>query len=322
MTYKPPFSITPKILSLSQSVFHELGTLSGAKLDSAPVRLRRENKIKTIQSSLAIEGNTLSLDQVSDLFDGKKVIGPKKDILEVKNALELYNNLHNLNPLSQKDILTAHELLVKDIEKEAGMWRSGNVGVFKGKELAHMAPPSKKVPGLMSDLFDYISKDTEVSWLLKGCVFHYEFEFIHPFSDGNGRIGRLWQQLLLMKESPVFEYISVEALIKENQRDYYDVLGICDAEGNSTKFIEFSLSLILLALKELNKASTYTLKDAASRLTYASTKLQNQYFSRKVYLEIHKDISSATASRDLLYGLNNALLTKKGENNQIVYRFL
>lgn len=322
MTYKPPFSITPKILSLFQSVFHELGTLSGAKLDSAPVRLRRENKIKTIQSSLAIEGNTLSLDQVSDLFDGKKVIGPKKDILEVKNALELYNNLHNLNPLSQKDILTAHELLVKDIEKEAGMWRSGNVGVFKGKELAHMAPPSKKVPGLMSDLFDYISKDTEVSWLLKGCVFHYEFEFIHPFSDGNGRIGRLWQQLLLMKESPVFEYISVEALIKENQRDYYDVLGICDAEGNSTKFIEFSLSLILLALKELNKASTYTLKDAASRLTYASTKLQNQYFSRKVYLEIHKDISSATASRDLLYGLNNALLTKKGENNQIVYRFL
>lgn len=322
MTYKPPFSITPKILSLSQRIFHELGTLSGAKLDATPVKLRRENKIKTIQSSLAIEGNTLNIDQVSDIFDNKRVIGPKKDILEVKNAVILYNEIHRLDPLSQKDILKAHALLLKGIEKEGGKWRSGNVGVFKGKELAHMAPPHRKVPELMRALFDYVSRENDITWLLKGCIFHYEFEFIHPFSDGNGRIGRLWQQLILMKESSIFEFISVESLIRENQEDYYNVLGVCDKEGACTKFIEFSLSLILLAIIDLKKASYYTLKDPVSRLSYASTKLQNSSFSRKAYIEIHKNISTATASRDLLYGLKNGLLKKKGEKNQVLYMFI
>lgn len=322
MSYQPPFTISLTILTLSQNIFRELGKLSGAKLDVTPIRLRRENRIKTIQASLAIEGNTLNLEQVSAIWEGRKVLGPKKDILEVSNAIELYNQISLLDPLSQKDLLKAHSILLGNIEKEIGRWRTGSVGIFKGKEITHIAPPSDRVPLLMDDLFYYISTQNDISWLLKACIFHYEFEFIHPFIDGNGRLGRLWQQLLLMKEDPVFEYISVEALIKEHQKDYYRILGECDKEGNSTRFIEFSLSLILQELKSLSQSTTYSMKDAPARLQYASLEIEGAYFSRKEYQLIHKEISSSTASRDLLFGLANKILIKKGNKNQTLYRFI
>lgn len=249
MKNKPPFQITPPILDLSDQITHELTILAGAKLRSTPIALRRENKIKTIQSSLAIEGNTLTIEQVSDIFEGKIVVGPVKDIQEVRNAIAVYDMLTDLDPLSINDFKQAHSLLMRDLIKQNGIWRSAGVAVFKGQEVAHMAPPASIVPLLMEQLFSFIAEDQTTSWVIKACVFHYELEFIHPFVDGNGRMGRLWQQLLLMKEDSVFEFVSVETIIKNNQYSYYEALAACDKAADSTLFIEFCLTHILSALQ-------------------------------------------------------------------------
>jgi Fic family protein len=256
MTYTPPYTITPLILTLSQNIARELGALSGVQWDRVPVKLRRANTIKTIHASLAIEGNTLGIDQITHLFEGKRVIGPKEDIIEVNNAIEVYSLLSEWDPLSRQECLRAHELLMKNLISDNGSWREKGVGVFKGSEIAHMAPPAKRVPLLMSDLFNFIGESSQIPWLLKACIFHYEFEFIHPFSDGNGRMGRLWQQLLLMKEDPVFQYISVETLIREHQMAYYEILEQCDRAGNSTAFIEFCLDKIWTTLVEYRKMTS------------------------------------------------------------------
>lgn len=323
MTYIPPFSITPRILSLSQAISHALGVLEGEKLDVEPVKLRRENNIKTIQSSLAIEGNTLSLAQVTHIFEGIRVIGPQKDIIEVKNALLVYEKFDQLNPLSMRDFLYAHKILMNDLIKDNGQWRQSGVGIFKGEKVAHVAPPAKRVPDLMKDLFDFLKKNKETPLLLKACIFHYELEFIHPFMDGNGRMGRLWQQLLLAKENPIFKFVTVEELIRHNQKNYYAVLSECDKAGDSTLFIEFSLNLILMALENYRKSISITsVKDPTSRLTYARKTLQGHWFSRKEYMDVFKDLSTSTASRDLKMGLDQKLLEKKGDQNQSLYYYV
>lgn len=317
----PPFKITPLILQKSQDISRDLGVLSGAKIDHAPLKLRRINSIKTIQSSLAIEGNTLGIDQVTHIFEGKRVLGPAKDIIEVNNAIKLYQNLPRINPLSIDDLLKAHRVLMNNLIKDNGKWRAGGVGIFKGNEVAHVAPPAKRVPLLMGSLFEFLTKSRDVSWFLKACIFHYELEFIHPFSDGNGRMGRLWQQLILMKEDPIFEFIPIEVLIKENQEDYYRVLAACDQSGDSTLFIEFSLDQILASLKEYTQSTQTSVRDTKSRLDFARAKMTQEWFSRKDYLELHKNISTATASRDLLQGVDEGILQKQGKNNQVRYSF-
>lgn len=322
MIYKPPFSITLRILALSQSISHALGMLEGEKLDATPLKLRRENNIKTIQASLAIEGNTLTLDQVTSIFEGKRVIGPKKDILEVQNALLIYEKFDQLNPTSIQDFLRAHEVLMRNLINENGKWRSRGVGIFKGTEVAHVAPSAKQIPDLMRNLFEFLKEEPEIPWLLKACIFHYELEFIHPFLDGNGRMGRLWQQLILTKESQIFKFIAVEELIKENQDEYYNVLSQCDREGNSTFFIEFSLNLVLQALENYRERTTRTIKDPKNRLHYAKRTLNDRWFSRKDYMNIYKEISSATASRDLYFGVSQDLLRKKGMGNQLKYQYV
>ena len=323
MKYAPPFNFTPRIFSLSQSISHALGVLEGEKLDVEPVKLRRANKIKTIQSSLAIEGNTLSLQQVTDIFEGNRVIGPKKDILEVKNALEIYRRFDQLDPLSMKDFLEAHKILMQGLITDNGQWRESGVGIFKGSEVAHVAPPAKRVPELMKNLFEFPKKNKELPFLLKACIFHYELEFIHPFMDGNGRMGRLWQQLLLSKENPIFKYTAVEELIKDNQSGYYNVLAQCDQEGNSTKFVEFSLELVLQALESYRKSmGTSSVKDHLTRLEYAKKTLQGHWFSRKEYMDVLKNISSATASRDLKAGYALEILERKGKQSQALYWYI
>lgn len=321
MIYAPPFSITPRIFNLSQNISHALGILEGEKLDAEPITLRRTNNIKTIHSSLVVEGNTLSLEQVTSIFEGKRVIGPKKDIVEVQNALAIYEKFDHLKPTSLRDFLYAHKILMKDLIKENGKWRESNVGIFEGSKVAHVAPPAKRVPGLMKNLFAFLKKDQETSWLLKACIFHYELEFIHPFIDGNGRMGRFWQQLLLARENFIFKFITVEELIKDNQQEYYKVLSQCDQEGNSTKFIEFSLHLVLLALENYRKSTSVSIKDPQSRLQYAKKSFQSSWFSRKDYMNIFKNISSATASRDLKWGVENKLLKYKGEKNKTLYLY-
>jgi Fic family protein len=322
MSYKPFFSITPRILALSQSISHALGILEGEKLDAEPIKLRRSNNIKTIQSSLAIEGNSLNLEQVTHIFEGRRVIGPKKDIIEVQNAIALYDKFDQLNPTSMRDFFDAHAILMKALIKEKGKWREGGVGIFKGQKVAHLAPPAQRVPGLMKNLFEFIKKDKDTPWLLKACIFHYELEFIHPFMDGNGRMGRLWQQLLLAKDNTIFKFITVEELIKENQKGYYRVLSHCDKEGNSTKFIEFSLELILKALQNYRKSTSVGLKDAQSRLRYAKKTLQGKWFSRKEYMDIFKNLSTSTASRDLKLGADGKILDHRGSKNQVTYLYL
>jgi len=322
MSYVPPFNITSLILNLVKDISHALGRLSGEKLDITPIKLRRMHNIQTIQASLAIEGNTLGIEKITHIFDGKRVIGPEKDILEVNNAIKVYGRLSQVNPLAPEDLLNAHKILMQDLTPQNGEWRMGGVGVLKGNEVVHMAPPAGRVPELMGNLFNFLNENSGITWLLKACIFHYELEFIHPFTDGNGRMGRLWQQLLLMKEDPIFEFIPVEVLIKESQQAYYEVLSQCDHLGHSTPFIEFSLHTILAALKNYYATVQPTINDSYTRLLYAKEKLLQGSFSRKAYLSLHKDISPATASRDLLQGLKEKMLGKKGEKNQTFYYFL
>jgi Fic family protein len=322
MTYQPPFDITIRILNLSESIAKELGRLIGSRANTVAVVLRKENKIKTIQASLAIEGNTLNVDQISALLEGKRIIGPKDDILEVENAISVYEKISHFDPLKMDHFLKVHKLLMQGLIKDNGKLRRGNVGICKGEEIMHMAPPASYVLGLMKDLFDFLSRDTETSCLMKACIFHYEMEFIHPFSDGNGRMGRFWQQLLLIKHDPIFQYVSVETVIKEHQEEYYSSLSQCDKVGKSTIFIEFCLNRILEALISFAKQASFLSRDPKSRLAYAHTILKKEWFSRKKYLELHQEVSTSTASRDLLFGLRDGVLKKRGKNNQAEYCFV
>ena len=322
MNVKPPFTITSQILGLSQDINRKLGLLEGLRIQPAPIKLRKDNQIKTIQSTLSIEGNSLELDQVQSILDGKIILAPEKDIIEVKNAIDLYESIKTLDPLSIKSFKQSHKIMMLNLVPQSGKFRDKGVGIFKGTKVSHVAPPANMVPKLMKNLFDFIKNDDDLSWLIKACIFHYELEFIHPFSDGNGRMGRLWQQILLMKEDPIFEYISVESLIKQSQEIYYQVLAECDSEAESTKFIEYSLTQILKALNEYVQTVSGKPMDATGRLKLAKTKLGKNWFSRKDYISLHKNISSATASRDLLHGLEAHLLEKSGEKNKTKYRFI
>lgn len=322
MNNRPPFQITNKVLELSQDISYELGILAGSKIYSQPIKLRKNNQIKTIHSSLAIEGNNLSIKQITDLIDGKRVLAPEKDILEVKNAIKLYNDLTIFNPFKVESLLKAHEILMQGLVEDNGEWRKGNAAIFKGTEIIHFAPPASRISLLMQDLFEFIAQDKKISGIVKACIFHYEFEFIHPFSDGNGRIGRLWQQLLLMQTNKIFEYISVESLIRNNQSEYYSVLSKCDKLGESRLFIEFMLNQIVAALRLYSNNITYEASTPLSRIEFAKVNLMDKWFCRKDYINIHKNISTATASRDLLYGLEHKLLISKGDKNQTYYRFV
>ncbi|CAK6515457.1 Fic family protein [Rickettsia helvetica] len=322
MNNRPPFQITNKILELSQDISYELGILAGSKLYSQPIKLRKNNQIKTIHSSLAIEGNSLSVEQITDIINGKRVLAPEKDILEVNNAIKLYNDLTIFDPFSVESLLKAHEILMQGLVEDNGKWRKGNAAIFKGTEIIHFAPPASRVSLLMQDLFEFIAQDKNVSGIVKACIFHYEFEFIHPFSDGNGRIGRLWQQLLLMQVNKIFEYLSVESLIKNNQSEYYSVLHKCDKLGESTLFIGFMLDKIVTALRLYSNNITYEASTPLSRMEFAKVNLIDKWFSRKDYINVHKNISTATASRDLLYGLEHKLLISKGDKNQSCYKFV
>lgn len=316
MNNKPPFQITPLILKLNSEIFQKIGQLEGQDLLSRSVQLRKQNQIKTIQASLAIEGNSLSLEQVTDIINGKRVLAPHSEILEVKNAINVYDKLNEFNPLNINDLLYAHDLLMHGLVSSSGKLRSTNVGIFKLGQLAHMAPSHKFVHQLINNLFDFL-KDNNFSWLIKSCVFHYEFEYIHPFEDGNGRMGRLWQQLILIKENKLFEFVSIEEIIKNNQQEYYAVLKDCDESGDSTKFIEFSLSTILKAIDVI--ANSLNNQTCSSRLEYSKNYFTG-YFSRADYASLN-NISTATASRDLKQGVLDSILDSFGEKNQTRYKF-
>ncbi len=318
---RPPFNVTLKILDHCSEISRIVGQCEGLKLALPSPQLRRHNRIRSIQSSLAIEGNVLSESQVTDILENKRVLGPAKDILEVKNAITAYEALHSYDIYNEKSMLKAHKLLMQGLVKDAGMMRSSGVGVFDKQRVVHMAPAAKLVPKLISDLFAFLKSASDINLLIRSCVFHYEVEFIHPFSDGNGRIGRLWQTAIMCKVHPVFEFVPIESLIKKHQKKYYQVLALADKDGDSTVFVEFILGIIKTAIEEFSKDLKQVVETPETRLESARQKFGRTGFSRSDYMKFHKNISTATASRDLLCGVKNKVLAKTGQKALTRYVF-
>jgi len=314
---KPPYEITSLILKLITSISEKIGEVNANLLNKPSPKLRKQNRIRTIHSSLKIEGNTLTEEQITALLENKRVIGPKKDVIEVLNAIKIYENLEIYNPSDEKSFLKAHQNLMESLIEDTGKYRNQSVGIVKGSKVEHVAPPFENVPYLMKELFEYLQKSDEIE-LIKSCVFHYEMEFIHPFLDGNGRMGRLWQTLILMEKYPVFEFLPFEILISNDQEKYYKALAVSDKTGKSTKFIEYMLSIIDVSISELLDFNNRTLSEK-DRLEYFIS-LNKTEFTRKDYMNIFKDISSATASRDLKKGVELNLFEKIGEKNKTIYR--
>ena len=246
-SYQPPYTLNSDILRLVAEISEHVGYLS-AKADlTTSLQLRRINRIRTIHGSLAIEGNTLSEEQITAILDGKRVVAPPRDIQEVRNALAAYDRFDSWRPEIENDLLEAHRILMAGLIDEAGAYRRGGVGVMAGSEVIHMAPPADRVPSLMHDLFRWLAASQEHP-LIASSVFHYEFEFIHPFADGNGRMGRLWQTLILTRWHPLFADIPVESLVHEYQEDYYRALQSSTDKADSAPFVEFMLRIILDAV--------------------------------------------------------------------------
>ena len=243
--YEPPFTITNAILKSVASISEKLGRIETWRTLERQPHLRRNNRIHSVHSSLRIEANSLSLDNVRDVLNNRAVIGPAKDIQEVKNAFAAYDQLDQIDPYSLKDLLRLHGVMTYLTVEESGVFRSGAEGVWRGDKCIHIAPPPEMVPSLMEQLFDWLADNREeVHPLVLSCVFHYEFVFIHPFRDGNGRMARLWQTALLSKWNPLFQYIPIESQIERFQDAYYDAIALSTGEGQSTPFVEFLLTRI------------------------------------------------------------------------------
>lgn len=310
--YIPPFTITSEIMRLVSEISEQVGIVTTLLGDNVPSpMLRKANRIKTIHSSLAIEHNTLSLKQVTDIIDGKHVLGAPNEIQEVKNALQAYQLMSQLDAFKEKDLLRAHELMMLALVDNAGCYRHAGVGVFDGDKCIHMAPPADRVPALMADLFEWIKK-TDVHPLVSSCVFHYEFEFIHPFIDGNGRMGRYWQTMLLSKWKGIFAWIPVETIVKEHQQEYYDVIAKCDTVGNSTAFIEFMLRCLLDAMKRIEEEPEEVPNKLPNKVP---NKLRLQYPDLSdavwdVYQELMEDGHASAATVGSHLGISDRMVRK------------
>ncbi len=313
---KPPYEITPEILHLLTELSRLLGQVEGLHLDKPSPQLRKRNAVKTIHGTLKIEGNTLNEEQITALLDGRPVIGPKKDILEVLNTVRAYEKLAEFNPYSLASLQKAHKVLMEGLMENPGRFRTRSAGIAHGDEITHIAPPAGRVPGLMKDLMLYMKNDPD-PLLIKSCVFHYELEFIHPFADGNGRLGRLWQTRLLMEVNPVFKFLPLESIIAASQDAYYRALALSDKAGQSTPFITYQLAILKEALRELLKqpARRLTRDERLAYLRQSGLKS----FTRKDYMQLFKNISPATASRDLQQAIREGWLKKTGDKNKTVY---
>lgn len=246
--YQPPFSITPTVLNLVVEIGELLGHWSAKRGQTSPL-LRKENRIRTIQASLAIEHNSLSMEQVTALLEGKRVLAPAKEIQEVRNAIRAYELMPGWHKANISDLLAAHKTLMIGLVDSPGVLRSGNVGIYRGTQVVRMAPPATQVPRLIADLLSWLEQ-TDLHPLIASSVFHYEFEFIHPFADGNGRMGRLWQTLILSQWRQELAWLPVETLIHHQQERYYEILGLCDKTSDCTLFVTWMLQNVVAALKE------------------------------------------------------------------------
>lgn len=300
---KPPFEITNQIIDYVAEIAELVGKLTSTNQLSANPTLRRSNRIRTIHGSLAIEQNTLSLEQVTAVLNGKHVLAPPKDIAEVKNAYEIYERLDELNPYSVEDLLTAHRIMTRGLVDESGMFRTRPVGIVDNEgHILHFGTLPQYVPDLVMELLDWV-KNSDIHILIRSCVFHYELELIHPFADGNGRIGRLWHTLLLSKWNPVFAWLPVESIIHDRQQEYYKAINASNEAGESTVFIEFMLSAIKASLIEAIRTSDEMSDEKMDKATLRWNKIE-AYLKSHDYImnaDVRKlcGVSAATANRIL-----------------------
>ncbi len=314
------FQLTDALVNTLASIAEMIGKLEGVNLSRPNPTLRRRNRARAVQSSLAIEGNSLNEEQVVALMDGYRVMGPERDIREAQNAFTAYRQLAGFDPFSMISFLQAHGLLMKGLVPQPGVFRKQPIGMVRKNDVFHEAPSWREVQGMMEALFDYLAASDE-HLLLKSSRFHYQLEYIHPFVDGNGRMGRLWQTRLLMAYHPVFEFLPVESLIREHQEGYYRELARSDDRADCSGFIGFMLSRIREALERLLSDTRSVTLTALDRLQHARTRFGSQGFSRKAYQMVLKTISPATASRDLQQGVSKGLLIRSGDKRTAVYRF-
>ena len=321
---KPPFEITNQIIDHVAEIAELVGRLTAASTLSTSPTLRRANRIRTIHGSLAIEQNTLSLEQVTAVLNGKHVLAPPKDIAEVKNAFEIYERLEELDPYSVDDLLTAHGIMTRGLVEESGMFRTRPVGVVDSEgHVLHFGTLPQYVPNLVLELLDWI-KTSDVHMLIRSCVFHYELELIHPFADGNGRVGRLWHTLLLSKWNPAFAWLPVESIIHDRQQEYYDAINASNDAGESTVFIEFMLSAIKASLMDAISASD-EMSDGKMDKTMLRWKKIEEYLKTHDYI-MNADVrelcgvSAATANRILVGLASDGVLVKCRESGHWAYK--
>lgn len=297
---KPPFTITNAMIDRVAEIAELVGRLSTSQLSSSPT-LRRANRIRTIHGSLAIEQNTLTLEQVTAVLNGKQVLAPPKDIAEVKNAYEIYERLDELDPCSVDDLLAAHGVMTRGLLDESGVFRTRSVGVVDSEgHVLHFGTLPQYVPGLVAELLDWV-KTSDVHMLIRSCVFHYEFELIHPFADGNGRVGRLWHTLLLSRWNPAFAWLPVESIIHDRQSDYYAAINASNDTGESTVFIEFMLNAIQASLIDAIKTSDEMSDEKTDKTTLRWKKIEkflktHDYIMNADVRELC-GVSAATANR-------------------------
>ena len=321
---KPPFEITNTISNYVVEIAELVGQLTSSKQLSTNPTLRRTNRIRTIHGSLAIEQNTLSLEQVTAVLNGKHVLAPPKDIAEVKNAYEIYERLDELDPYSVDDLLTAHGIMTRGLVEESGMFRTRPVGVVDSEgHVLHFGTLPQYVPDLVMELLDWV-KTSEVHMLIRSCVFHYEFELIHPFADGNGRVGRLWHTLLLSKWNPAFAWLPVESIIHDRQQEYYDAINASNDAGESTVFIAFMLSAIKTSLIDAINTSDEMSDGKLDKSTLRWNKIQ-EYLKTHDYI-MNADVrelcgvSAATANRILMHFVMEGKLRKFHQNGHWAYQ--
>ena len=324
----PNYKITEEILNLVQKISELATQLS---FETRELHLRKENRIRSIQSSLAIENNSLTLEQVTDIIEGRRVLGPPKDIHEVQNAYEAYERVFSMNPYSVEDFLVAHHLLTHDLVKHPGQFRLSDVGVYDASgRVIHVGARPQFVPGLVKELFSW-AKNSDLLDLVKSCLVHFELEIIHPFEDGNGRMGRLWQSLILSRWNPLFEWLPIESVIHAHQQGYYNALAISNKENDATAFVEFMLEVILETLEEV-KVQNRIEEESANYVILPSLKpKEREVFEQvKAYLEQYGNIgnqqaqdltrlSAATVRRYLSFFVEVGLLTSSGSTKGKLY---
>lgn len=320
----PPFEITNKIITLVADISELTGRLTATQGLSMSPTLRRSNRIRTIHASLAIEQNTLSVEQVTAILSGKRIIAPPKDIAEVQNAYEIYEHMDAIDPYSVDDLLGAHGIMMRGLNDEAGVFRSGSVGVVnQAGQVLHFGALLRVVPELVLGLLEW-TRDSDLHMLIRGCVFHYEFEVIHPFSDGNGRMGRLWHTLLLSKWNPIFAWLPVESIIHDRQRDYYAAINASNDAADGTRFVEFMLAAVKASLIEAINASDEMsdapLSQEASRQKAIKTFLQQKSFIMNADVRSLCGVSAATANRILSKLVADGTLEKYREGGHWAYR--